>query len=463
MHRDPNATGEHLAGENPSTHTHVADPNVTGTAAFEAGLTPGGWSQPPRLRQDPSSCEPDVHPLAVPLPVGERNRFQIEGEIARGGMGVILRGFDPDLGRDLAIKVLKAELASKPLTVQRFVDEAQICGQLQHPGIVPVYDIGRFEDGRPYFAMKLVRGRTLADLLEERKSPLIDRARFIGYFQQICQAVAYAHSKGVIHRDLKPSNIMVGAFGEVMVMDWGLAKVMPRAETERNLLPQTEPPGIRNEEDRAEIRTVRFDTGHETVTGSVMGTPAFMPPEQAAGEIDKLDERADVFGLGAILCVLLTGRPPYNASSFEAVWWMSLQGQLSDAYSRLEQFGIDEGLRGLCKACLIADRDNRLRDAQHLSAKLTEYTTRQEVQLKQQQFSDFATNTRSAISSETSRTIEQMKTRLEYAERELDDYEKQVSNLKWIYRRDLGVVISLAFVLILALLGLVFAEVSRRH
>ena len=130
------------------------------------------------------------------------------------------------LGRDLAIKVLLESHKDKPDVVQRFVEEAQIGGQLQHPGIVPVYELGQFADERPYFSMKLVKGQTLAALLSERVAPTVDRTRFLGIYQQICQTLAYAHSRGVIHRDLKPANIMVGAFGEVQVMDWGLAKVL---------------------------------------------------------------------------------------------------------------------------------------------------------------------------------------------------------------------------------------------
>src|SRR6516162_7914304 len=143
-------------------------------------------------------------------------------------MGAILKGRDTDLGRDLAVKVLLEAHRDRPEMVHRFVEEAQIGGQLQHPGIVPVYELGAFADRRPYFAMKLVKGQTLARLLAERKKPSDDLPRFLGIFEQVAQTVAYAHARGVIHRDLKPSNIMVGSFGEVQVMDWGLAKVMPR-------------------------------------------------------------------------------------------------------------------------------------------------------------------------------------------------------------------------------------------
>src|SRR5262249_25560388 len=151
-------------------------------------------------------------------------RYQLQGEIARGGMGAVLRGRDVDLGRDLAVKVLLEKHAERPEGVRRFLEEAQIGGQLQHPGVGPVYDIGYCGE-RPFFTMKLVKGQTLQALLAERADPGADRPRFLGIALQVCQAVAYAHAKGVIHRDLKPANVMVGAFGEVQVMDWGLAKV----------------------------------------------------------------------------------------------------------------------------------------------------------------------------------------------------------------------------------------------
>jgi hypothetical protein len=155
----------------------------------------------------------------LPAPAHRGDRYQLFGEIARGGMGVVFKGRDPDLGRDLAVKVLLSSRHDKPELVRRFVEEAQIGGQLQHPGIVPVYELGAFADQRPYFTMKLVKGRTLASLLDERRSPAYDLPRFLSIFESICQTIAYAHARGVIHRDLKPSNVMVGSFGEVQVMD----------------------------------------------------------------------------------------------------------------------------------------------------------------------------------------------------------------------------------------------------
>jgi serine/threonine protein kinase len=177
-------------------------------------------------------------------------KYRIVGEVARGGMGVVLHGHDPDLGRDLAIKVILDEqlrALEEPVrreVLRRFLEEARINGQLQPPGIVPVYELGSFAGGRHYFTMKLVKGRTLAALLAERPGPAHDLPRFLKVFEQVCQTLAYAHSRGVIHRDLKPLNVMVGAFGEVQVMDWGLAKVLGAAPAQGDAPAPAQPAGI---------------------------------------------------------------------------------------------------------------------------------------------------------------------------------------------------------------------------
>ena len=221
-------------------------------------------------------------------------RYRIDGEIARGGMGSVLKGRDPDLGRDVALKVLRDDLRDDAGMVRRFVEEAQIGGQLQHPGIVPIYELGTFADLRPFFAMKLVKGHTLAQLLEARDGPGDDRPRFLSIFESIAQTVAYTHARGVIHRDLKPSNVMVGSFGEVQVMDWGLAKVLPRGGVVDDQKA--------GKDDRQEtvIATARSGSDAPGLSrpGSAMGTPAYMAPEQARGEGARVDERADVFAPG---------------------------------------------------------------------------------------------------------------------------------------------------------------------
>jgi serine/threonine-protein kinase len=233
--------------------------------------------------------------------------LQLLGEIAHGGMGAVLKGRDVDLGRDLAVKVLLESHKDKPDLVNRFVEEAQIAGQLQHPGVVPVYELGTFTDRRPYFSMKLVKGRTLASLLADRPDPAHDLPRFVSIFEAVCQTVAYAHARGVIHRDLKPSNVMVGGFGEVQVMDWGLAKVLKTGGVADEKEPPEPAPQV------SVIQTARSGSDADASrAGSVLGTPAYMSPEQARGEIDAVDRRSDVFGLGSMLCEILTGQPAFT-------------------------------------------------------------------------------------------------------------------------------------------------------
>ena len=308
----------------------------------------------------PSSAE-------MPDPSDRLARLQLLGEVARGGMGVIIKGRDSDLGRDLAVKVLLEQHRENPDLIRRFVEEAQISGQLQHPGVVPVYELGTLADHRPYFAMKLVKGRTLAVLLAERAGPAEDRPRLLGIFEQVCLTMAYAHVRGVIHRDLKPSNIMVGSFGEVQVMDWGLAKVLPQG-------------GVADDEEAGRIRhetviqTGRTGTDAElSQAGSVMGTPAYMPPEQASGDLDRLDERADVFALGSILCEVLTGQPAFTGRTVGEIHRKAARGDLADAFGRLDACGADAELAGLARDCLACEPEDRPRNAGAVTERLTAY------------------------------------------------------------------------------------------
>jgi tetratricopeptide (TPR) repeat protein len=303
----------------------------------------------------------------MPDPSDRLARLQLLGEVARGGMGVIIKGRDSDLGRDLAVKVLLEQHRERPDLIRRFVEEAQISGQLQHPGVVPVYELGVLADHRPYFAMKLVKGRTLAALLEKRAGPADDQPRLLGIFEQVCLTMAYAHVRGVIHRDLKPSNIMVGSFGEVQVMDWGLAKVLPRG----GIADDDEAGRIRDE---TVIQTGRTGTDADlSQAGSVMGTPAYMPPEQASGDVDRLDERADVFALGSILCEVLTGQPAFTGRNVGEIQRKAARGDLTDAFARLEAGGADAELAGLARECLACEPEDRPRSAGAVAERLTAY------------------------------------------------------------------------------------------
>ena len=227
---------------------------------------------------------------------------------------------------------------------------------MQHPGIVPIYELGAFADHRPYFAMKLVKGRTLSSLLDERPDPAHDLPRFLSIFEAVCQTIAYAHARGVIHRDLKPSNIMVGSFGEVQVMDWGLAKVLPQGGA-----PTTPRPASPRAATRSSPRPgAAADTDSDlSQAGSVMGTPSYMAPEQARGEVDRLDERCDVFALGSILCEILTGEPAFTGRSSGEIQRKASRGDLKEALDRLDACGAEVELIDLAKDCLAAELEDR--------------------------------------------------------------------------------------------------------
>jgi serine/threonine protein kinase len=261
----------------------------------EGANTLGYESQPTRR-------EVPVEPLAAD--------YETLGELGHGGMGIVYRARQRKLNREVALKVLRERYATNTEAAARFLAEATITGRLQHPNIPPIHDVGTLPDGRPFLSMKLIQGRTLDVELAARPNLETDSGRFIAIFEQVCHAVAYAHAHGVIHRDLKPANIMVGAFGEVQVMDWGLAKVMSEGSV---LIPEraSSLDSVQRFVGGEEALRTDTETGG-TQAGSVLGTPAYMPPEQAIGAVAEVDARSDVFGLGAILAVILTGEPPYR-------------------------------------------------------------------------------------------------------------------------------------------------------
>jgi hypothetical protein len=232
------------------------------------------------------------------LPVVPRDRYAVEGEFARGGMGRILSAHDRRLGRPVALKELTSPAAPE---AARFVREALVTARLQHPAIVPIYEAGRWPDGAPFYAMRLVSGRPLDALIRGAVS-LPERLALLPHLLAVAEAVAYAHSQRVIHRDLKPANVVVGAFGETVLLDWGLAKDL------------RQPVAAEAAEAAAAPRAPGRD---ETVVGAVLGTPAYMPPEQARGAA--VDERADVYALGAMLYYLLVGAPPHSGTTVQEV------------------------------------------------------------------------------------------------------------------------------------------------
>ena len=285
-----------------------------------------------------------------------RDRYRELREHARGGMGVILEVWDLDLRRKLAMKVAHDE---SPARLARFLGEAQVTGQLDHPGIVPVHELGTDEDGHVYFTMRLLRGDDLRTVLHEKRSQWT-REALLGVVLRTCETVGYAHSRGVVHRDLKPANVMVGSFGEVYVVDWGVAKVLGR-DDESDVAPSA--PAADGAGD--------VDTSGELLTadGTVIGTASYMPPEQARGESSDLDRRADVYAAGAMLYEVLAGRPPYTRPGRAESAPIVLMRVLEGPPERLDP-ALPAELVAICEKAMARERDDRYADMSELAADL---------------------------------------------------------------------------------------------
>jgi serine/threonine protein kinase len=230
-------------------------------------------------------------------------RYTLHELIARGGMGAVYAAEDEQLSRRVALKVLGLQDTTGELP-SRLVREARILAQLEHPGIVPVHDVGTLPDGRMYYTMKFVRGLRLDDYIVQLGS-LSQRLRL---FLRVCDAVAFAHARGVLHRDLKPANIMVGSFGEILVMDWGLAKVLHEQRVSAD-------PTVLTTSGKAEPKNNATQSTGVTAHGTVMGTPGYMSPEQARGETEQIDLRSDIFSLGAVLRFIVVGGAQEKSSA----------------------------------------------------------------------------------------------------------------------------------------------------
>jgi serine/threonine protein kinase/ABC-type nitrate/sulfonate/bicarbonate transport system substrate-binding protein len=297
--------------------------------------------------------------------------FETVARIASGGMGIVWRVHDLQFERTLAIKVMKRRASRQPELVHRFYQEARLCAQLVHPFIVPIHAMGRLPDGRPYYTMKLVEGETLAERLERRQSPDQDRMELLQIFGCICQAMALAHRHAILHRDLKPQNVMLGKHGEVQLMDWGLAKLIGERErawedTVEAAADTTRAHGAASDSpDTAAcgLAATAMPPAAATQDGDVLGTLAYMPPEQARGQIDEVDRRSDVFGLGAILCEILTGAAPYTGRDIWSVRSEATEGRLDGALARLHGCGADSELIDLAERCLAPNTADRPADA----------------------------------------------------------------------------------------------------
>ncbi|MCC6619731.1 MAG: protein kinase [Deltaproteobacteria bacterium] len=298
---------------------------------------------------------------------GPLGRYRIDGEIGRGGFGTVWAARDPQLGRVVALKQLHADIALREDTRRRFVEEARVAARLEHPGVVPVYELGEAA-GAPFFAMKLVKGKTLADVIVEvhgvdgartaGRRDALGEARLLEAFVAVARTMAFAHAKGVIHRDLKPQNVILGDYGETVILDWGLAKSLDEREAARRAAAA----GLVSESDSG-----------MTQAGAILGTPAYMAPEQARGEIDRLDRRSDVFSLGAMLYEVLTGRLPFPRPSAIDMMADIASSHPVEVRPRELVKRLPRALEAICLKALEKDAARRYADAGALAADLARH------------------------------------------------------------------------------------------
>jgi eukaryotic-like serine/threonine-protein kinase len=291
-------------------------------------------------------------------------RYSDKGEVARGGMGSIRKVFDDNLQRTVAMKVCFPEHKNDPKIMSRFAEEAQIMGQLEHPNIVPVHDFAD-DDGTKFFTMLYVRGKTLTELLNEATVDARENYfRFLNIFLRVCDAVAFAHSRGVVHRDLKPDNIMVGNFGEVYLMDWGIAKLLHRTgggvpQSSNQPAKTTVMQAFGKSLDDIMPVRVRHEGVKNDETGQIIGTFFYMSPEQALAELDRIDERTDIFLLGGVLYEILTKQPPYMGSTVVDVVRQAQACQVLRPELIAPEANIPKALADICMKCLQKERDDR--------------------------------------------------------------------------------------------------------
>ncbi|MCC7395767.1 MAG: SUMF1/EgtB/PvdO family nonheme iron enzyme [Planctomycetes bacterium] len=362
--------------------TSPSQPAPTTTGATTSGSA--GAALPAGERVQSTATEVLLARLAK-APRLDLQRFVIESDVGKGGMGAVYKIHDQQMNRRLAMKVLldrgtpqdKEEQALAHQLLGRFLEEAQVTSQLDHPGVVPVHELGLDQAGKVWFTMRLVKGRTagevFADAYALRDGWTLTKA--LEVILKVCDTMAYAHEKGVLHRDLKPQNVMVGRFGEVYVMDWGLAKVTGQVDThDVRIRPEGLLTSGASKLDTARKRDAEHDTGSSVVTmdGAKLGTPSYMPPEQARGEVATLDVRADVYSIGAMVYELVTGRAPYVVPGVRKPAYRILDDVADGPPKAIEEIqkGVPSELVAIVKKAMARDREQRYPDTLALAADL---------------------------------------------------------------------------------------------
>ncbi|MCY3018509.1 MAG: protein kinase, partial [Planctomycetota bacterium] len=384
-----------------------------GRANFKGGVTLDGSPLP--AVDDGSASHDTMEGLPRPVerkieaaikPAATDEKYIVEGEIARGGMGVILKAADRDIRRPVAMKVMLD--AKSPKDKARFVEEAQVTGQLEHPNIVPIHELGIDAEGRLFFTMKLVKGKSLGDVLKALKKhdPKAEQdyplGRLLNAFINICNAMAFAHAKGVVHRDLKPANIMLGDYGEVLVMDWGLAK--PGAARIRSSGLSSgvkvgeaehaeEDAGVdsdsRDRELAEAVKSLRQETGGElTMDGTIIGTPHYMPPEQADGKIEEIDARSDIYSLGAMLYEILTLQTPCEGKGIFALIKNVSEGNITPPDQRAPKRNIPKELSAITMKALAQRKEDRYQRVEDLRRDIELFIEGRAVSAKEDTFAE---------------------------------------------------------------------------